>query len=35
MRGLPFAATSFVGRECKLAELGSLLAGTRLLTLIA
>jgi predicted ATPase len=33
MRALPFATTSFVGRKRELAELGSLLAGTRLLTL--
>jgi predicted ATPase len=33
LRGLPIDATSFVGRERELDQLGTLLAGTRLLTL--
>ena len=33
VRGLPIDATSFVGRERELDQLGTLLAGTRLLTL--
>ena len=33
VRGLPIDATSFVGRERELEQLGDLLAGTRLLTL--
>ena len=33
LRGLPIDATSFVGRERELEQLGALLAGTRLLTL--
>jgi predicted ATPase len=33
VRGLPIDATSFVGRERELDQLGALLAGTRLLTL--